>query len=278
MIDLLTPEHFDRWNRDAEPDAGQRLALLTGFPRTGTTLLEQVLAAHPDIVETEERDIFGTEVFPILATGRPGDAPINQILDELSAQQARDARQLYLQLIEAVLGEPIESRLHLDKNPAMTLMVPPMRRIFPELKLVIALRDPRDVVLSCFLRYLPVNPVSVCFLTLERTAERFALDMDAWLKIREMTHDWIEVRYEDVITDLRGQTQRTLAALDVPWNESILEYRQRNERKHVRSPSYDEVSRPIFTSSVGRWQNYERQLAPVLDRLAPLIAAFGYAK
>jgi hypothetical protein len=160
----------------------------------------------------------------------------------------------------------------------MTLMVPPMRRIFPELKLVIALRDPRDVVLSCFLRYLPVNPVSVCFLTLERTAERFALDMDAWLKIREMTHDWIEVRYEDVITDLRGQTQRTLAALGVPWNESILEYRQRNERKHVRSPSYDEVSRPIFTSSVGRWQNYERQLAPVLDRLAPLIAAFGYAK
>jgi hypothetical protein len=185
---------------------------------------------------------------------------------------------MYVSLVEAVLGEPIGARLHLDKNPAMNLMIPPLRRVFPEMKLLIALRDPRDVVVSCFLRHLPVNPVSVCFLTLERTVARYVLDMGAWLKMREMAGGWVEVRYEDLVADLPGESRRVLAALELPWDESILAYRTRAQRKPVRSPSYEEVSRPIFTTSIGRWQNYRRQLEPVLSRLAPLVEAFGYAR
>jgi tetratricopeptide (TPR) repeat protein len=278
MMDALTPEHLQRWRREAEFESTQQLALLTGFPRSGTTLLEQVLAAHPDIVETEEREIFSGEVFPALSEGQLPEAPLVEILDKLSQQQILDARQQYLGTVQAVLGEPIGPRLHLDKNPAMNLMIPPMKRVFPELKLVIALRDPRDVVVSCFLRYLPMNPVSVCFLTLERTVDRFVLDMGAWLKMRPMIGDWVEVRYEDTIADLRHEAMRILKALDVSWNESILEYLTRNSQKQVRSPSYEEVARPIFTTSIGRWQNYERQLAPILDRLTPLLTALGYEK
>lgn len=168
--------------------------------------------------------------------------------------------------------------MHLDKNPAMNLLIPAMKRIFPELKLVVALRDPRDVVVSCFLRYLPINPVSVCFLTLERTADRYRLDLDAWLKMREMTGDWVEVRYENVVADLPREARRTLSALEVPWDESILEYRTRAATKPVRSPSYEEISRPLFTTSIGRWQNYQRQMAPVLSALDPLVAALGYER
>lgn len=276
MIDALTAGHFDRWQSTADCGPKQRLALLTGFPRSGTTLLEQALDAHPDIVSCEEADVFSAEIFPRLGENRQPDSRIDQLLDELSPRQICDARQFYVNATQAILGEPIGSRLVLDKNPAMNLMIPVMKRVFPELKLAIALRDPRDVVVSCFLRYLPINPISVCFLALERTIDRFVLDMGAWLKMREMTGNWVEVRYEDVVADLGRETRRTVKVLDVPWDESILQYRTRTAVKQVRSPSYEEVSRPIFTTSIGRWQNYQRQLAPLLDRLRPLIAALGY--
>jgi hypothetical protein len=105
-----------------------------------------------------------------------------------------------------------------------------------------------------------------------------ALDLGAWLKLRLMIGDWVEVRYEDIVADLGRESRRTLDALGVPWNDSILQYRSLNPQKQVRSPSYEEVSRPIFTTSIGRWQNYEHQLAPILDQLTPFVAALGYEK
>jgi hypothetical protein len=102
--------------------------------------------------------------------------------------------------------------------------------------------------------------------------------MAAWLKMRDLTGEWTEVSYENVVADTSREMQRTLAALEVPWNESILQYRSHATETAVRSPSYEEVARPIFTSSIGRWHNYERQLAPVLSALEPLVTAFGYER
>ena len=86
----------------------------------------------------------------------------------------------------AALNEPVGERLHMDKNPPLTLVLPGFLRLFPETKVLVALRDPRDVVISCFMQYLPLNPNSVCFLSLERTARRFANDMAVWRQLREM--------------------------------------------------------------------------------------------
>jgi tetratricopeptide (TPR) repeat protein len=276
MVEALTPYQFSRWQTMPAGAAAQRLAVLTGFPRAGTTLLEQVLDSHPDVVSSEEKELFGADIFPQLGAGRPPDTPIELILDELSDEQVMGARSAYLAAIEGMLGDPIGARLHLDKNPAVNLMIPPLRRVFPELKLVVAVRDPRDVIVSCFLRYLPITPVSVCFLTLERAVDRFMLDMGAWLKMRDMIGDWVEVRYEQTVHDLAREARRVLEALALPWNDTVLQYRDRAKHKPVRSPSYEEVARPIFTSSIGRWQNYERHLAPVAAKLAPLIKSLGY--
>jgi hypothetical protein len=276
MADELSREDIERWRWQPEVGEPQRLALLTGFPRTGTTLLERVLDAHPRVVSSEEKEVFSAEVFPRLGAGRPPDAPIVQLLDQISRAQIDTARSGYLDAMESMLGEKIGSRLHVGKNPAMNLMIPAMRRIFPELKLIVALRDPRDVIVSCFLRYLPVNPVNVCFLTLERTVDRYLLDMGAWLKLREMIDSWVEVRYEKIVTDLLKESRRLFEALALPWDDSVLAYRERGERKLVLSPTYEEVARPIFTTSVGRWQNYERHLAPELAKLTPLVKTLGY--
>jgi hypothetical protein len=152
-----------------------------------------------------------------------------------------------------------------------------MMRLFPEMKLLIALRDPRDVVLSCFMQYLPLNTNSVCYLTLERTAARYAVDMGVWQRLREVLPPcWLEVRYEDVVTDIAYEARRALDFLGLPWDPGVLEYRERLKTKAVASPTYEAVKKPLYSSSIGRWRHYAKYFEPCLPVLQPFVEAFKY--
>jgi len=277
MIDAISRDDFRRWQQQAASLPPRRTALLTGFPRSGTTLLEQMLDAHPDLVSSEERDFVGRELFHSISYGR-GNSPLLELIDRLGIDEIRDGRERYFAGMEYLLGEPVGERMHLDKNPAYNPTIPLMLRVFPETRLIIALRDPRDVVLSCYLRYLPINSVSVRFLDVARTADRYALDMTAWLKFRQLIEvPWCEVRYEDTVTDAPSQARRALETLGLPWDDQVLGYRQRlTATKQVTSPSYEAVAQPIYTRAIGRWRNYERLLEPALPILEPFLRAFGY--
>jgi Sulfotransferase family len=255
------------------------MALLTGFPRSGTTLLEQVLDAHPDLVSSEERDFIGKELF-ITVMGQRAKTPLLELLNDLRVPQIEAERERYFLAMEYLLGQSVGGRVHLDKNPAYNLTIPQVLRFFPETRLIVALRDPRDVVLSCYLRFLPLNAVTVRFLDIQRTADRYALDMGAWLKLRELIDvPWCEIRYEDTVGDLAGQARRALATLDLPWSDDVLNYRQRliGSTKQVTSPTYEAVAQPIYTKAIGRWRHYERLLEPDLKTLEPFIREFGYS-
>jgi hypothetical protein len=277
MFAAITKDDFCRWRDEAAKLAPKRVALLTGFPRSGTTLLEQVLDAHPDLVSSEERDFVGKELL-YTYTAHRGKTPLLDVLNERSPAEIESACGRYFRAMEYLLGEPIGKRMHLDKNPAYNLTIPLMLRVFPETRLIIALRDPRDVVLSCYLRYLPLNAVSVRFLDVRRTAERYALDMRAWLKFRELVDvPWCEIRYEDTVADTEGQARKALATLAMAWDDQVLGYRQRlTDTKRVTSPSYEAVAQPIYTRAIGRWKNYQKCLEPALETLAPFIREFGY--
>ena len=277
LFDDLTSAQLRRWRDEATHIPKQRVALLTGFPRSGTTLLEQVLDAHPDLISSEERDFVGKELMHAFSS-KQGMKTLLEVFEDLRLEQIESERKRYFQAMEYLLGEPIGGRMHLDKNPAYNLTLPLMFRVFPETRLVIALRDPRDVVLSCYLRYLPLNTVSVRFLTPERTAERYAFDMRCWIKFRKMVDvPWCEVRYEDTVRDLPGQARKALRTLGLKWNDTVLDYRQRLTRvKQVTSPTYEAVAEPIYTRAIGRWKNYQKILEPVLETLEPFIREFGY--
>ncbi|HEX2476097.1 MAG TPA: sulfotransferase [Lacipirellulaceae bacterium] len=277
LNEALDQETIRRWRGAAADLPAHRTALLTGFPRSGTTLLEQVLDSHTDLVSSEERDFIGREVVHA-ATARRGKTTILEALNEFSIREIQSFRERYFAAMEYLLGEPIGGRMHLDKNPAYNIVIPLILRILPETRLVIALRDPRDVVLSCYLRYLPLNAVSVQFLDAERTAQRYAKDMTAWLRLRDaLDVSWCEVRYEDTVADLEKQARRALDMLGLPWQDQVLNYRQRlHGMKHVTSPTYEAVAQPIYTRAVGRWKNYEQLLAPTFEILAPFIREFGY--
>jgi tetratricopeptide (TPR) repeat protein len=278
MVSTINRDDLRKWRDAAAGMAPQRVALLTGFPRSGTTLLEQLLDAHPDLVSSEERDFVGAELPRTFTTGR-GQAPFLDALNSVSTAEIQTQRGRYFAFMEYLLGRPIGGRMHLDKNPAYNLTIPLMLRLFPETRLIVALRDPRDVVLSCYLRYLPLNAVSVRFLDVRRTAERYALDMSAWLKFRQIIDvPWCEIRYEDTVADPQGQAQRALATLGLGWDERVLSYRQRLvETKRVTSPSYEAVAQPIYTRAIGRWKNYASALEPALEALQPFVREFGYA-
>ena len=278
MTAAITRDDFRRWRDAASSLAPMRQTLLTGFPRSGTTLLEQVLDAHPDLVSSEERDFIGRELMYTVMVGR-GKMPLLDILNELRMDEIERLRRRYVQAIEYLLGQPIGQRMHVDKNPAYNLTIPLVLRVFPETRLIIALRDPRDVVLSCYLRYLPLNAVSVRFLDVQRTAERYALDMTGWLKFRDLIETpWCEIRYEDTVANLETQARRALDTLGLAWDNQVLGYRQRLlESKQVTSPTYEAVAQPIYTRAIGRWKHYERLLEPALKTLEPFVREFGYS-
>lgn len=127
------------------------------------------------------------------------------------------------------------------------------------------------------MQYLPLNSNSVYFLTLERAAQRYENDMAIWRKLREkIASPWLEVRYEETVRNLEEQARRALAFLGLPWEPSVLGYRERLSQKAVASPTYEAVSQPLYTRAIGRWKNYQKFLEPGLPILQPSIDAFGY--
>jgi thioredoxin-like negative regulator of GroEL len=277
LSSALTKTHFQRWADLGTQFPAAKTAVLAGFPRSGTTLLEQVLDSHSGLVSSDEREAFGRDIFPAMWLGPSTPVPTAEALDALSPEKALALRRRYLDYMESALNEPIADRVHLDKNPPLTLLLPGFLRLFPEARVLIALRDPRDVVISCFMQYLPLNPNSVCFLTLERTAKRYANDLGAWLRLRDLVvSPWLEVRYENTVSDLEKEARRVLAFLGLPWEEQVLGYRDRLKSKAVGSPTYEAVSQPLYTHAVGRWRNYEELLRPLEPVLGPMIKALNY--
>jgi hypothetical protein len=277
LTDSLTPAHFQRWRIQARTFPARKVAVLTGFPRSGTTLLEQVLDSHSGIVSSDEREAFARDIFPAMWLSPETPRPTAQALDAIPVARLEALRERYLAYMEAALNEPIGNRVHLDKNPTLTVVLAGLLRLFPEARCLMALRDPRDVIVSCFMQYLPLNANSVYFLTLERAATRYANDLGIWRALREkIDTPWLEVRYEDTVTNLEHEARRTVEFLGLEWEPGVLSYRDRLRDKAVSSPTYEAVSQPLYTRAIGRWKHYEKYLEKAMPHLRPVLEALGY--
>jgi tetratricopeptide (TPR) repeat protein len=279
LLQELDQTHYEKWKAAAaDQDTPYRFAMLTGHPRSGTTLVEQVLDSHDEATSADEFDVFTHWIYLPIMSRFPISQSIPSILDRVPPAVRQQARATYWQQIEAIFNEPIGGRLLLDKHPAMTMVLPVMNWAFPEMKMLIALRDPRDVILSCFMQRLQPNPISVNWLSIEAAAEFYAQSMKTWLKVRELTPSpWLEFRYEDVVADLEGQARRILEFLGLPWDDKVLKFYEHAREKMVRSPTYQDVTKPVYQAAVGRWQHYAEHIEPVMDRLRPFLAEFGYS-
>lgn len=253
-----------------------RIAAICGHPRSGTTLLEQILDSHPATVSAEETLVFH-DAIARLAPGIGTDHPETRALERATPDALNAARQWYVGSMEKFLGQPIGQRLLIDKNPGITGQIPHLLKLFPKARVIVAIRDPRDVCLSCFMQPLAMNPVSCSYLTLEGTANEYAGLMGFWLGIKPLLKESaMELRYEDVVANPEACARGMLAFLGLDWDPAVLQFHEHARQKLVRSPSYQAVANPITSGAVGRWKNYEKFMGPILRQLEPFVAAFGY--
>ncbi|HEV7925651.1 MAG TPA: sulfotransferase [Verrucomicrobiae bacterium] len=242
------------------------LAFLGGHPRSGTTLLEKILDSHPDVAALDEPVAFLEVLQPEFHKS-----------SDLSSARVNVLRRLYIQALRDDLGADAAGKMLIDKNPSPTARLPVWLRVFPELRVLIALRDPRDVVLSCYFQNIPLNSTNVNFLTFDRLAKHYADLMGIWLAVREWPgFAWIETRYEDVVADLPKEGRRVTEFLGLQWHPDQERYYEKSGAKQLYSPTYQDVTRPVYQRSVARWRAYEKHLAPILPALEPFCRAFGY--
>lgn len=274
----LTEKDFARWQRQAGALAPpMRMTIMAGFPRSGTTLLEQVLVGHQDCVGTDETGILGSQfITPLIWQAESAGRAVEE-LQAFDSEQLTAGRSAFRQATEQFIGEPIANRLLIEKEPLLTPDLALPLRLFPEATVLMPLRDPRDVVVSYFFTMVPLNWGSAASCDIVESVKFYADCMRHWLRLRDrLPIAWLEPRYEDLVRDPAGSTQSLVQFLGLEWDESIIDDRARSDRAAIRTPTYDDITKPITPRSVGRWHSYAEQLAPALDLLEPYLHALDY--
>lgn len=273
FVATATEAHFARWQTGSRH---RRVALLTGSPRSGTTLMARMLGMHDQLVVSDEIEVYPTYLHRKMLAGKSGTNAA-QILDELADAHVDRCRDLYWTWMSSATGEDLSRRCLLDKMPSTTFLIPAFRRLFPQAVVVMAIRDPRDVVISCFLRHLDLNPVSAMFSRLDLTVARCRAECRAWLELRKkLTPPWQEVRYEDLVRGDYSGLRGVHDALGLQWQDQFAEFHKSLETMPVRSPSYAQLREPISSHRIGRWELYREFLEPLLSTMADVVAALGY--
>lgn len=274
-------EYFDRapkadWSVKGKPapTVGPKLAghvFLMGFARSGTTLLENILATHPTVAALEEKEVLVDSIREFLSDDKGPDrlaAADDATLDKF--------RELYWQRVaEHMTG--FDGKVFVDKRPMATMKLPIIAKLFPQAKILFAVRDPRDVVLSCYRRQFLLNPSMYEFLELKGLAKFYSTMMKlAEVSRAKFEQDWAETRHERLIENFDAELRRILEFLGVAWNDEVRDFAQAAKARAIATPSSTQVIKGLNREGVAQWRHYREQLAPVLPALRPWVEAFGY--
>jgi tetratricopeptide (TPR) repeat protein len=255
----------------AGADAPRTHVFLLGFPRSGTTLLEQVLAAHPDVEALEERETLAEAQRAFLS--RPPDL-IG--LSKAGAAQLQPLREAYWARVKAEGAQPA-GKVFVDKHPLNTFRLPLILKLFPDAKILFARRDPRDVVLSAWRRRFAMSGSAYQLLTLPGAAAYY----DAAMKLADhlgpaLDERMLVVRHEALVADFDAVAGEVLGFLGLPWSDAVRAFADQARDRAVATPSGAQLAKGLSAEGVGAWRRYRDQLAPVLPTLAPWVEAYGY--
>lgn len=258
---------FDRLRGEGDPS--QAPIFVVGMPRSGSTLIEQILASHPRIYGAGELTALQEAASEVLGSlGRPLLYP--ECVSELDGAALRRIGQAYLERLP-VLSKG-KDRI-VNKCLANFVNVGLIRLILPNARIIHVTRDPIDTCLSCYSKLFRSGVFfSYDLAELGRYHRGYSEMMNYWRAVLP-ADAMIEVSYEEVVNDLEGQARRLIDYCGLPWDERCLSF-DKTERP-VRTASALQVRRPLFRSSLQRWRRYEADLGPLLSALgtSPLPAA-----
>ncbi|WP_243042651.1 tetratricopeptide repeat-containing sulfotransferase family protein [Dyella sedimenti] len=269
----VAAEQYRRWPRLAAPEALDSPVFVVGFPRSGTTLLEQMLDAHPRLQSMDENPFFN-RLAGILRRHDP------RILDDLSVLRQYDCDELRKRY-HAMAGERVVRRQDtqlVDKNPLNMQWLPLIHRLFPEARFILALRHPCDVILSCYMQNFRSSMLSAACASLERLAHAYVEAMTQWLEDVDVFKPTVLVsRYESLVDDVSGQAARIARFLQLDEVAPMLAFdRHARGKAFIATPSYSQVIEPVNRKGLGRWQRYRHEFEPLLPILEPMLRHWGY--
>ncbi len=272
----LTAERLRKWKPEDLQDNSWTPAFLVGFPRSGTTMTEQILAAHSGIQTSDERpylDHARLEWARIIGA----EPDLGWMADQLNADVILQLRKAYRDKVEADQTTPVGSKIVIDKLPLNIIDIGFINLIFPEAKIIVALRDPRDCCLSCFMQDFELNSAMIHFLGLDLAVRFYTQVMGGWLHFRDIiTLSYMTVRYEDTVQNLEHEAKRLIDHLGLDWEPDVLQFHKRAKERVISTPSYVAVTEPVHTRAIARWKNYQKQFAPLIPMLEPFLKEFGY--
>jgi tetratricopeptide (TPR) repeat protein len=245
-------------------DPGEAPIFILGLPRSGSTLLEQVLASHPEVEGTAELPYVG-RLATSLNLNRPSGINYPEAMRELSPANVAALGAAYLGL--ARVHRRTRAPRFIDKMPNNFPNIGLIALMLPDAKIIDARRHPLDACFSCWRQ-------------LFAKGQNFTYDLteigEYYLQYQRMMDHWdrvlpgrvLTVQYEEVVSDFEPQVRRLLAFCGLPWQDECLRFYESD--RTVRTPSAEQVRQPIYDRSVGHWRRYERHLGELLAVIEPI--------
>jgi hypothetical protein len=228
-----------------------------------------VIATHPEMIALGERPVMVDAESQFLSRAggmiRLGGA-VSDLLEPLRDAYWRRAREF---------GVDPAGKVFVDKHPLSTIRLPLIFKMFPEARIIFAIRDPRDVVLSCFRRSFKMNAVAYEFDTLDRAARMYDAVMTAGeTYLARLPLKAHRIRYEDLVADFEREGRALCEFLGVDWTDKLKDFA--TTERAIATPSSTQVRRGLYEEGAGQWRNYAEPMAAVIPILRPWIDRFGY--
>lgn len=267
-------EDIKQWDAADPPSMQDSPIFVVAFPRSGTTLLEQTLDAHPSLRSMDEQPFVQYALDDIVAAG----VYYPEQLAKLEPDRLRTIRARYFERATAKVQLQPGQRL-VDKNPLNLLRLPAIKRLFPNAPIILAIRHPCDVILSCFMQHFRAPHFVMLCASLQSLAEGYRRSFDFWYDQAAMlSPNVLEVRYEKFVADFEREVRSMADFLQLPWHGGMLAPAEHARAKgFISTPSYSQVVQPVNQQAVGRWRPYRDHLAPIIPLLQPYLERWGYA-
>ncbi len=245
LIERFTPEFFQRY-RHAGNDSDQPI-LIVGMMRSGTSLVEQILASHPQAYGAGELIYWAHED--------------RRLRPELKEPDVADVADVATRYLEHLRGFSPDARRITDKMPHNFLHLGLVRLAFPNARIIHTRRNPVDTCLSIYFQNFPApHPYAYDLHDMVEFYRLYRRIMRHWQSVIPADR-MIEVDYEDMVADQEGQTRRLLEFCGLPWDDACLSFQ--DNKRIVRTASSWQVRQPMYRSSVARWKRYETFIGPL---------------
>jgi len=272
-INFFKNFNINRWKQHQLKDEFFQPIFLIGFPRSGTTLLDTILRTNKSIEIIEEKPVLRNFL-------RNLDIKIKNNfnhLDNLDKKFIQNMQNFYFEEREQYL-ENKKTKIVIDKMPLNIIYIAEILRFFPNAKFIFALRNPYDSILSCFMQQFELNPAMKNFTSLESSVILYDLVMKLCTIYRDVfSINCHFIKYEDLVTDFEKTTKEIFKFLEIDWSDNTKNfYMTAKKRLNISTPSYNQITSPLYSRSIGRWKNYEKEFKGLKNILDPWLDEFNY--